>query len=417
MKEKTREYPIAVVVFGILLAFLSYRTVLASLPDHLSDFNGHTYVYLPFFFRKETLSQGLGAAPYCLWHLITLFGYKILRIPLENAAAYTNALFAVLSYMVFVWFIRKISERTNRPMGSMAAAAISFGLCILQPLEAEWMKVAGAGLSPFSLNPLHNPTYLAVRPFSVLCFCLVADIWGKQRDEGYHGIFFRVENGLKKYYIALSVILFLSAAAKPTFAEMFIPSVGLMMLIYWGREALKKDGSGRKAFGQLLALFITALPAIIYILIQFFAYFIFGGSYGDGGSLVITPFLYVWGLFTENVGLSLLLAMAFPLFVFLLDSRNILQSLMGKLALFSFAVSFLEAAFLGESTKLTHGDFLWPMISGMLLVYLAALADLIALEGEDEESPVKRGLLLIAWGLFGVQVLCGVLYASSMIAA
>ena len=131
--------------------------------------------------------------------------------------------------------------------------------------------------------------------------------------------------------------------------------------------------------------------------------------------MVITPYLYVWRGLTENVGMSLILSMAFPMFMFLVDSRNILRSPMGKLAVVSASVSFLEAAFLGENAKMEHGNFLWPMMSGMLFLYLAALADLAALENMEEDTLRKRVPVLMSWSIYGLQVLCGVLYILNMI--
>ena len=87
---------------------------------------------------------------------------------------------------------------------------------------------------------------------------------------------------------------------------------------------------------------------------------------------------------------------------------------MGKLALVSFGVSFLEAAFLGESTKLGHGDFLWPMMSGMLLLFLVTLADQLQLQEEQADTWGRSVWILCGWGLFGIQSLSGILYMISM---
>ncbi len=414
MKEKQKEY-FGPVIFGILLAFFSYRGALSQLQSILSDLNGHTYVYLPYYFRKESVLEAWSMAPYCMWHLLTLLGYKGLGIPLEHAAAYTNAIFALFTYGVFCFFIRRIYvHRMGKEPSALLMGALGFCLCVLQTAEAGWMRVEENAIAPLSVNPLHNPTYLAVRGFSVLCFCLVVDLWSTWKTDTCRGIFFPVEKGARKYYLLLSLCLFLSCMAKPTFAEMFIPAVGIMMLFRWAKEGIKKDGSGERYFAFLLRMFCCALPAVLYIFLQFFVYFIFGGSYGDGGSLVITPFLAVLKLFTENVGLSLLLSMAFPVFLLVTDGRNILKGDMGKLALVSFCVSFLEAAFLGESTKLTHGDFLWPMMSGMLLLFLVTLADQLQLQEEQADTWGRRIGILCGWGLFGIQSLSGILYMISM---
>ena len=75
MKEKQKEY-FGPVIFGILLAFFSYRGALSQLQSILSDLNGHTYVYLPYYFRRESVLEAWSMAPYCMWHLLTLWVIK-----------------------------------------------------------------------------------------------------------------------------------------------------------------------------------------------------------------------------------------------------------------------------------------------------------------------------------------------------
>lgn len=81
---------------------------------------------------------------------------------------------------------------------------------------------------------------------------------------------------------------------------------------------------------------------------------------------------------------------------------------MGKLALLGYLIGVLEAALLGEGGgKLGHGDFLWPMMCGMQLMWTAALLRLLVLEHIRTDTRTKRILVDLVWGLFCIHILCG----------
>ena len=402
--KKTKNDLLIILVFLTLLSYLTYIYVMDALTNYLTDLNGHTYVYLPLFTR-QTFWEGWMVVPYCMWHLLTLFLYKILLIPIEVSAAYSTCTFAAFTYLVFYWMLQKIQLRFELGENNIKTAFVAFCLCIADPLSAFWLDS-----SAFSMNAIHSATYGCVRGFSLFCFCLACDILGKQKDPEYRGIFFPVENGLKKYYVYLAIFLFLSAMAKPTFAEVFIPSVALCMLVTWILRIRRRNGSAKPYFRHCLYTFYCAIPTLIYIFAQFVAYFLLGGSYGDGGSLIITKFLEVWKMFSENVALSIVFSLAFPLFMILIDPAHFLKTDIGRLPLVCLAVGFFEAAFLGEGgSKLGHGDFMWPIMSAMLLVYTVSTLRLMVLEKKQNDTTAKTVLLSIAWLFFCLHALAGLL--------
>lgn len=409
MKKEKNDY-LFMIIFAVLLSYLTYTYVLNALTGIYEDYNGHTYVYLPLF-SGETWIEGWMAVPYCMWHLVTLFLHRILLIPIEVSAAYSACIFTLLAYFVFYWMFQRVTEYagcTDRPA---RLAIIAFGMCIAQSFYFHWLDVGDRFLGIFSMNPIHNPTYMCMRGFSLLCFCLVGDIWGIQKNPAYHGIFFRVEKGLKRYYILLAVLLFLSAMAKPTFAEMFIPAVAFIMLWELTVRLARKDGSAPPYFRHCLITLLCSVPTLLYILIQFLAYFIFGGSYGNGGSLVVTKWFEVWGMFSQNVGLSIFLTLAFPLFMILVNAEYYVKSDFGRLALMGYGIGFFEAALLGESGgKLSHADFIWPMMSGVLLLFSVSMMRLLVLERTQADTKGRRILIGIAWFLFFIHVLYGFIY-------
>ena len=76
MNVKKKDYA-AVIIFGMITAYIAYAIDKAELSNIISDYTGHVYVYLPMLLKKETFFQGLGAAPYFLWHIVTIICYKI----------------------------------------------------------------------------------------------------------------------------------------------------------------------------------------------------------------------------------------------------------------------------------------------------------------------------------------------------
>lgn len=412
MKQNKKDY-IVTFILAFLLLYLTYVFTISQISGIYNDFNGHLYVYLPLFSRN-TLLEGWMTTPYCLWHMTVLLFNKLLHIPLEPSAAYATCAYALLSFVILYWMVIKITTATGKEESPTRASFISFGLCFVQSFHFYWLDAGDRFLGTFSMNPLHNPTQMCVRGLSLLAFCLVYDIWGRQISDGYCGVFFKVERGLVRYYIYLTIILFLTVLAKPTFAQIFIPAVAFIMLGRLIRLILQRESSLKKYFRHCLTTLLCAIPSLLYILLQYFAYYIWGRSYGENSSIIFTKAFEVWHLYSDNIILSIVLSMAFPLYMLMIDTRFFFKDRMGLLAIIGYAIGLLEAGFLGESgTKMSHGNFLWPMMSGMLLLWTASMMRLLVLERTAPETKQKRILLNIAWILFVGHLLCGFIFLTS----
>ncbi len=414
MEQKKRENLVAILL-SIFLSYLTYLMIRSELPGHLSDYNGHTYVYLPMFTGGDW-TLGWKTVPYCIWHVSVLALHHVIHLPLEASSAFVSIFFVLLSYFILYRMILCYTKAAGEEMHSAKAAFVAFGLAVSQPLYLYWLDAGDRFLGSYSMNPIHNPTQMSARPFALLCICLVYDIWNRQRDEQYKGVFFNMEKGLKRPYIYLTVALLLSTMTKPTFAEVFVPAVAFVMLGEWILRIRKKDGTAKAYFNHCLHMLLCAVPGLLYILLAFLGYFIWGGSYGADGSFMITKWLEVWSMYTENVVLSMALGLAFPLFMILIDTRFFLKDNLGRLSLVGYAVGFLEAALLGEGgVKLSHGDFMWPMMWGMGLLFYTAMLRLSVLEKTQADTGLKRFLIDGAWFIFCLHVLCGLLHFKAQI--
>lgn len=386
------------------LCYLTYNNIIKQLTDSMSDYVGHLNFFLGFS-TADSFVEGWKTMPYFMWHFVLYIFNQILLIPLESAVAFSSIVFVVLTFYIFYWMIIKYCSYKNYPLSNAKAAFISFGLSVAQPLILSWIDT-----DSFSPNPIHNPTQMCVRPFVLLCLCLVYDIWNKQKDTHYTGTFFNTANGLKRPYIFLTVILFISAFAKPTFAEMFIPTVAIIMLIEWLTRLIKKDVSAKAYFKNCLKMFYCAIPTLLFILLQIFGYIILGGKTGADEGFIITKWLEVRHMFTENVILSIPICMTFPLYMLFIDAGFYLKTNLGKLSLFGYIIGFLEAGLLGEGgERLSHGNFIWPMISAMLLSFTVSMLHLLDLENTKHTKKLSIILINVAWVIFFLQVLSGLI--------
>lgn len=414
MVQKKREN-VTAIILSLLLAYLTYMFIMSEISQTLADYNGHTYVYLSMF-TDGTWMEGWKTVPYCLWHLGVLGMHYVLNMPLETSAAGMSILLSTLSFYITYWMLLRYTAAKGEEMNTSKAAFVAFGLSVVQPLYLNWLDAGGRFLGSYSMNPIHNPSQMSARPFVLMCICLVYDIWNKQKDNTYKGVFVDAGKGLNRLYVSLSITLLLSTFSKPTFAEMFIPAVAFIMLAEWIGRIRKKDETVSEYFKQCLSMLACAVPSLLYIVLAVIGYSVLGGSYGSDGSFVVTKWLEVWNLYTENVVLSMALGLAFPLFVILIDGHFFLKDNLGRLALVGYIVSFLEAALLGEAGgKLEHGNFMWPMMWGMALLFIVATLRLAVLEKTQGDSKEKCFLIDAAWFVFGLHVMFGVLYIMASI--
>lgn len=406
-KKGKNEY-LCFLLFCALICFMTYQNVMAKmLQGGQNDFAAHCNEILPLFYGGSWW-KGWMAAPHCLWHLTVLFFYTICAMPMEAAASYATALYGLFYYVVLVWVIRKLLSAKNSSLNPITLYGVAFGFYYVQALHFYWLDAGERYLGSFSMNPLHNPTQLGVRGFALIAFCIMVDMFGKWKSTEYQELFFKIEG--KKPYILLTVSLFLSTIMKPTFAEVFVPAVGLLMLGELLIRLVKKEDV-KDYWTKCLTMFLCALPTILYMLLQYIMFFAFGGSYNAGEGVVLTTPFQVWNLFTDNVVLSIFLGMAFPLYVLMLDYRYFIERPAGKMALLSYGIGVLEAALLGEEgSRMTHANFLWPMMSGMFLMWVVALWRFLILEQTKDMTKKQQVCIVIGWVLFIAHVICGLVF-------
>lgn len=244
-------------------------------------------------------------------------------------------------------------------------------------------------LGTFTPNPYHNATYLAARPFAIPAFFLFADIL----------TFYEQENNWRHpKYLCFSLFLLLTTLAKPSFTLVLVSEAGVIML--W--RLLVCRFQNLKSFFQMGVWFI---PTFLVLLYQFGDVFR-PGSGTDGG--IGFGFLTAWSTVSDNIPLSLLLGMAFPLTVLLFSLiRKQVPSLL-KFSWQFFLMALLTLAFLYEKGyRLPHVNFSWGYMYGLFFSYTASLT-VLAGNTLRRRQPVWQ--LGIQWTAYGLHLVCGIDY-------
>lgn len=347
--------------------------------------------------------------PYLFWHLCVKGCIKVFRMPVEASASCTHGFFAGFNCLVTFFLLDRTGERlTGRDVG-VVAALMSGVLGFVEPLYVPWFNPYQYE-GQFSINPIFNPTHMAVKPFGLICFMLAVDLilvyQGKEK------LYFLNARRNLWLYVAFSVFLFLSVFTKPTFLYMLLPAGAVYLLIDLVLALKRKDGSAKKVWGFMWRIACVSIPSLLYLMLEYAAFYFWGGTNEDA-SVAIYPFLTAWHIYSPDVPRSLRLAMAFPIWMGITNLKYFFKSEEGRLSLLGYAVGTTEFCFVVETgNKLGHLNFAWPMMSGMLLLWVICVARLIALTMNPTVHKRNTVVVLGGWILLFLHLFSGLYYIS-----
>lgn len=405
--QKKSQVKYAIAAFSAVMLFaITYKYALNQLYlDGISDLKEHTWhaesIYL------DRLWTAWLKRPYLFWHLCVKGCIKFFKMPVEAASAFTHGFFAGLSCLVTFYLLDRTGEKlTGKDVGVPAALAAGV-LGIVNALYVPWFNPY-QDLGQFSINPIHNPTHVAVKPVGLICFMLAVDLILSYKGE--EKLYFDKIKKNRWLFVLFSTSLLLSAFTKPTFMYMLLPAGVLYLLIDLGVALVRKDGSWKKVWGFMWRITCACIPALLYLLLEYMAFYFWGGTNEDA-QLAIYPFLTAWHLFSPNVPRSIRLAMAFPIWMVLTNFKYFFKSVEGRLSLIGYAAGTLEFAFFVETgDKLTHMNFAWQMMSGMLLLWVISTARLIGLTAKPSEHRGNAVVILVGWILLLIHFISGLYF-------
>ena len=392
---------VAVAVFVVMYKY-SLSHLLA---EGINDLKEHTWhaesIYL------DRLWGAWLKIPYLFWHLCVKGCIKFFKMPVEAASACTNGFFAGFCSLATFYLLDRTGNHLTKKDVGIPAALGAGALGIAAPLYVPWFNPYQYE-GQFSINPIFNPTHMAVKPFGIICFMLAVDLILTYKGE--EKIYFKSIKKDRTLFILFSVILLLSTFTKPTFMYMLIPAGVVYLLIDLGVALVRKDGSLKKVWGFMWRIACACVPSVLYLLLEYAAFYIWSGTKSDS-KVALFPFLSIWHLFSPNVPRSIRLAMAFPLWMVITNLKYFFKSVEGRLSLIGYAVGTMIFALFGETGfRMAHMNFAWCLMSGMLLLWCISTAKLIDLTGKPAEHKGSSFVILVGWILLLIHFFSGLYY-------
>lgn len=405
-KEKHQTKYAFAAFLAVLVFVIMYKYCLNVLQtDGLADLKDHTKLAESIY-----LDRFWGAwlqRPYIFWHLCVKGFIKFFSFPTVHASACTCACFAAFNYYVSLWVIERVSAKVTNKDTFIMSSVVSVMLSFVAAFYIPWIN-SYQYEGQFSINPIFNPTHMAVKPFGLLAFAVAIDLI--LRYKGKETIFFTSGKAQKWLYVIFAVFLFLSTLTKPTFLYMLLPTGVIYVLIELVISLIHKDGSWKKTWNFMWKLACACIPSLIYLLLEYSAFYFWGGTNADA-KVTVYPFLTAWHLYSADVPSSIIMGMCFPLWMVVTNLKYFAKSVEGRLSFLGYCVGTLEFSFFVETgDKLGHLNFSWPMMSGMLLLWVIAGSRLVQLTFSEDNRLINRIIVSVGWILLSVHLFSGLYY-------
>ena len=277
-----------------------------------------------------------------LWHICVHVLGQALGLETIRAAGLVTGACHALTYLTACHLVRRLTRKPSPPAAAFLCVLLGIAAAIYVPWFNK-LPYLGQG----SPNVWHNPTNNMVRPIGLLVFGLTAIELARLKEDRFRS------SARAAIVIPSALLLVLSTLAKPSFVQIYYPALFLIMLIW----LFYSKGANLK---HCLQFFLMCLPSLAVMILQYIRAFY--SSNKDAGGVSIAPFRAA-GFYTDNVGISLLLVTAFPLFMLLVSLLKREFRVCDGFALLIACCWWRKAA--GNITAISAGAICWPCtISG-----------------------------------------------------
>lgn len=236
----------------------------------------------------------------------------------------------------------------------------------------------------------HNSTYLCMKLCGILAVIYYLRMEEKYR-EGLSG----------REWIFMAGAFVLTSAVKPSFLMVFAP----VMAIYLLADLLRKV-----KFARIFLFGLTVIPSLLVILWQNLV--LFGQDTGNG---IEFKYGYTLTLHSLHPKATLLLSIAFPLFVLLFLWKELFRDKWYLFCWLVWGTGLLQVTFLSESGKRARdGNFMWGYSFGIFLVLVISVFKTLEVwkrpKGIFRNKYVRGFFLAAALLTLGYQSYCGIVF-------
>lgn len=322
---------------------------------------------------------------YPVWHLGVQLWANKLHLPLKYAAAVVTSGFSFLTTTVIYKVFKMHLVHKHPRYIFLLTLGVSLVTTLYIPFADENIFINYCGP-----NVWHNPTNMAVKSFAVFSFFM------------FYKIYDSYKNGCSEkktsYFVILSAVLLASCMVKPSFMQGFLPAVVLFLFV----ELIVSKG---KIFRFCLQAACVFLPSALFMLYQLLSVFT-----PDQERSMQISFMEVIGGWSPHPWISIILCVAFPLYVMLIFYKTLFKDKMLWLTFVYGLVSLAEAVMLVEMNEPYSGNFCWAWQLAMGIMFISAAIRFYQTYSWKMERIRGRVIWSIGTGLLFWHVCSGIYY-------
>ena len=290
------------------------------------------------------------------------------------------------------------------------SVALFFISMIIMPSGYYLPGVKFKYVGVFTPNPFHNATYMAARPFAILAFFTFLPLLRRfESEKSFPG---KKED--VKDCLIFSGSLLLATMAKPSFTIVLLGSAGLNMLYVLFASKFQK-------ILPTILLGLCFVPTFIALVYQYSGVFVSSEEQVEAGMGFC--FGEVWHAYCSFVPSAIVLGMAFPISVLILNIKKLKTDIYFRFSWELYAMSFLMAYFLYEKGfRKFDFNFAWGYMYGIFFGFVGALFVLLKSTFEaiglkqclDRKRGMTFAILIVEWLAFLAHLICGIVYFGSL---
>ena len=371
------------------VGFMVYNISMKFMFSNGGDLNKH------IIFAKQ-LFEGTRKAATPVYYLTWGFFNKFLGISDKFAAAYADAFFAILC-AVTIYAIAKIFLKQN--LNEWGYCIVVIYMMFFGPLYFNsFSKNYYLGQGTF--NTWHNPTNNSVKFISLIIFFLFVYVFNL-RESKKVSVFGTSWDNKIALNIMIGVLTLISVLVKPSFFQVMAPTVAIVYLI----DLIQK----RKSLLYYIKNGFVFLPACGLILYQMMIQFFTEDKIRGGVEIALFD---VWRYYSPNVLISIILAIAFPIFVLLICYKGFFKNKYLTTAFIFYGVSAIEFAAFAEISGRYSANFIWGMNLAIGILFLSSIFKFLdyCIINQNSDKKVVNGCVFIGYTLLSLHFLWGVWY-------
>ena len=377
--KTSRKYAINAILCTVVLAAV-FAVVMRELSYPWSDYSLHLQWAVNFRkeFSKLFTSVSEFQFQYPMWHILVNLSYKLLRFFFGDISPDYAAVLVTLLLKGVIYFL---IEKVIAYYGCSNSEVIAFGLSFVMPIYHKWETSSMFYFGQGSPVVWHSPSNMIVKPFSIIGFFLIIQILDKIEKK----------KNVRKEYIFLTIIIFLSTLAKPSFFQGIVPALGLYILI----KLFSTKFENFKAYCLLCACFI---PGFLIIIFQFLLVFFIG----EGGEGIGFGWMEIAKNYYAHPWLQFFLTLTFPFCYILFNLDRVKNKTEIILSVLYVFCSWFEYVLLYENgIRKLDGNFEWAVCLAYTVIWIVTstffFKDWQDINAEDKKEKIKNIFLFLVW--------------------